>query len=327
MQFINTLYGEWGIRSTVKKETIFHRLQERDITLHNVIYGKNNWTTRLHMQCNACHHTWDADLHGVMYGKKRGCPSCARKRIVAAATQKRKSNKDIDRELETRTTKRVGEYINNHTKIEWLCVTCNYTWFKTPSDIIHSHHGCPRCSKRERVTNEFIDTKLIETKRNIRRIGNSCGCMTKINWQCTDCSGMWSARPNDIFSTHKSGCPYCQRKNYSRMAIEWITYVEKTNNIHIQHAGNGGEFRIPGTRLYADGYCSDTNTIYEFHGNRFHGNPRMFEPTDKCHPYDPTLTAEQLYTNTLRREQRLASKGYSVVTIWEDEWVEQQSTS
>ncbi len=50
--------------------------------------------------------------------------------------------------------------------------------------------------------------------------------------------------------------------------------------IYIQYALNDGEYQIPGTRYKADGYCSETNTIYEFHGDYWHGNPSKFSPTD-----------------------------------------------
>ena len=42
-------------------------------------------------------------------------------------------------------------------------------------------------------------------------------------------------------------------------------------NIPIQHAENGGEFYIQGIGK-VDGYCQETNTVYEFHGSYWHGN-------------------------------------------------------
>ena len=50
----------------------------------------------------------------------------------------------------------------------------------------------------------------------------------------------------------------------SVIALKWLSYVSQENNIRIQHAKNGGEFRIGSFRV--DGYSRDTNTIYEFHG-------------------------------------------------------------
>jgi hypothetical protein len=308
----------------MKIEKIIERLHHRAISLHEVVAGKDNSTTRLFVRCDVCYHIWDGSLQSIIY-HKTGCPACALKQKIERITNHRKNNTSIDDMLTGRTVARVGEYVNMNTGIMWVCRICNHNWISTPKDIIHSQHGCPRCSKRERVTNEFIDNKIIETKRSIKRLGDSSGCMTKIDWQCTTCTGIWSARPNDVFSTHKSGCPYCQRKNYSRKAIDWLTHIERTHNIVIQHAGNGGEFKIPGTRLYVDGYCVQTNTVYEFHGDAFHGNPKKYEPTDCCHPYDPTLTSKHLYSNTIKREQRIIDAGFKLVIMWESDYDEQLS--
>ena len=49
----------------------------------------------------------------------------------------------------------------------------------------------------------------------------------------------------------------------------------KRDNIYIQHAINDKEYLIEGTRYHADGFCKDTNTIYEFHGDYWHGNPKL----------------------------------------------------
>ncbi len=38
------------------------------------------------------------------------------------------------------------------------------------------------------------------------------------------------------------------------------------NLVEIQHALNGGEKRILGTKYKADGYCESTNTVYEYNG-------------------------------------------------------------
>ena len=59
--------------------------------------------------------------------------------------------------------------------------------------------------------------------------------------------------------------------NYSHKSIQWLEWVMEQSRrdgqpIHIQHALNGGEVKIPGTKYKADGFCRETNTVYEFHG-------------------------------------------------------------
>lgn len=306
----------------MKLETISDRLNDRGITLCRVVEGKDNTRTRLFTKCNTCEHEWNASLQSVIY-HKTGCPKCGRNRIIASCTKHRKTNESIDHELLEKsidTIKRCGNYINNTTPIEWVCIVCEHKWITSPNDILHSGHRCVRCSKRERVTDELIDQRLVASNRYIVRRSTSNGCMAKLTWECVVCSGQWQARPNDVFSTHKSGCPYCKRKSYSNVAIAWLKDIEKQQGINIQHAGNGNEFKIPGTRMYADGYCASTNTIYEFYGDRFHGNPNLYKSDDTCHPYDPTCTAGILFRRTIKKEEVIRKQGYNLVTIWEVEY-------
>ncbi|NRB81933.1 MAG: hypothetical protein HRU38_25295 [Saccharospirillaceae bacterium] len=42
----------------------------------------------------------------------------------------------------------------------------------------------------------------------------------------------------------------------SSISTEWLANVEHTQNINIQHARNGGEFRVGKKQIPVDGYCS-----------------------------------------------------------------------
>ena len=108
---------------------------------------------------------------------------------------------------------------------------------------------------------------------------------------------------------------------YSRIAIRWLDHVSKENNIQIIHAEKGGEWRIPinGGHIQFDGYCEETNTVYEFHGDVYHGNPRRFQPDENCHPFTDE-TAGELYEKTMQREEEIRARGFNLVTMWEDDW-------
>jgi hypothetical protein len=109
---------------------------------------------------------------------------------------------------------------------------------------------------------------------------------------------------------------------YSYNSINWLNNISKQHNITIQHAKQGGEYNIPGTKFRADGFCEETNTIYEFYGDYWHGNPNKYESTqlnDIC-----GITMGELYTNTISREKVIKSLGYNVVTIWELDYNKQK---
>jgi hypothetical protein len=105
---------------------------------------------------------------------------------------------------------------------------------------------------------------------------------------------------------------------YSYACIGWLESIMETEEIYIQHALNGGEYQIPGTRYKADGYCQGTNTIYEFHGDYWHGNPEIYAPDH----YNKSLykTMGELYQNTIERENQIKELGYSLVVMWESEY-------
>jgi hypothetical protein len=110
-----------------------------------------------------------------------------------------------------------------------------------------------------------------------------------------------------------------RRKNYSYSPseIKWLESEEKKNNISILHAGNGNQYKIQGTNFRVDGYCEETNTIYEFYGDYFHGNPLVF---DQNKQFSSNLTFGDLYTRTMKREQIIKDLGYNIITMWESDF-------
>ena len=66
--------------------------------------------------------------------------------------------------------------------------------------------------------------------------------------------------------------------NFSKMSIMWLDYV--SNGVNIQHALNGGEKKLTiGDKTYkVDGFCEETNTVYEFYGCFWHGCPKCYKP-------------------------------------------------
>ncbi|CAG2228133.1 unnamed protein product [Mytilus edulis] len=59
---------------------------------------------------------------------------------------------------------------------------------------------------------------------------------------------------------------YTKRYNHSKSSIVWLEWMMKEEKMSIQHALNRGEFKIPGTKFHVDGYCQETNEVFEFLG-------------------------------------------------------------
>lgn len=100
----------------------------------------------------------------------------------------------------------------------------------------------------------------------------------------------------------------------SKKAMKWLDELAKQNGCNIQRGDiNGvGEYcfkRTNGRKYYFDGYCSETNTVYEFHGCMYHqcvecnGNPN-----------------HKKYVETMKREKEIVNAGFRLFRIWEHEW-------
>ena len=110
-------------------------------------------------------------------------------------------------------------------------------------------------------------------------------------------------------------------KGYSKIAIRWLDYEANKTGKFIRHAENVGEFCIRTEKGYkwpVDGFCEETKTVYEFYGDYYHGNPKYFKATDLYHgtPYAKKWEKDELKRKTLE------GMGYSVVVMWESDWIQ-----
>ena len=110
---------------------------------------------------------------------------------------------------------------------------------------------------------------------------------------------------------------------YSSVQIEWLDLIS-ISTPDIVHAKHKGEFRIPKSRYSADGYSKSTNTIYEFDGDFWHGNPAIYDSA-KMHPC-AKKTFGRLYASTLTKRDFIVNSGYTHRFIWETDWIRFKST-
>ena len=110
---------------------------------------------------------------------------------------------------------------------------------------------------------------------------------------------------------------YAKTDNYSKMSIMWLNYMSKTKNLTIQHALNGGEKKltIDDKTYKVDGFCEETNTVYEFHGCFWHGCSNCYKPNiinSKNQMDMGTLNAL-----TIKKIENIKSAGYNHVSTYE----------
>ena len=80
------------------------------------------------------------------------------------------------------------------------------------------------------------------------------------------------------------------------------------------------QFKVADTNFYVDGFDSKTNTVYEFLGDFWHGNPEVVD-LDSINPKSKK-TFRELFDYTFWRLNLIKSLGYNVRYIWEKDWKE-----
>ncbi len=217
------------------------------------------------------------------------------------------------------------QYTKGHSKIKIIC-PIHGEFFQTPINHTSLGHGCKQCANELNRTTKAMTLDDFITKASkihnfkydyhtSQYINNN----TKIKIICP-IHGLFTQRPAEHL--RGSGCSRCYPK-YSYPAIQWLESIMESENIHIQHALNDGEYQIPSTKYKADGYCKETNTIYEFYGDYWHGNPNIFQPDEQNAINFKTMG--ELYQKTIEREQEILALQYSLIIIWESEYKNQIS--
>ena len=102
---------------------------------------------------------------------------------------------------------------------------------------------------------------------------------------------------------------------YGQMASEWLTWESERTGLSIRHQVNGRGKRIG--KLQVDGWCSTTNTAYQFHGYFYHGHQCLGLETNAVNGKPMT----QLLAET-RKNNAYLRHFVKVVELWECEWKE-----
>ena len=211
-------------------------------------------------------------------------------------------------------------YINSQSKV---LITCKIhgDFEQKPSSHLQGS-GCNKCGKNRSKDKQLFT--LDDFISNANKIHNNIYDYSKVNYTGANNDVIIICKKHDEFKQKPSkhinaqqGCPKCAFTNYSKQQIHWLDFISKLLNINIQHAENDGEYIFD--NLKADGYCKETNTIYEFHGDFWHGNPKIYNSTDVNKKNSKTFG--ELYQNTLKKEQLIKDLGYNLVVMWESDWI------
>jgi len=286
--------------------------------------------------CEVCWHFFENDLYHVTRKKNPNwCPYCSHTTLCEYDDCKLCHNYSFASHgkaiyLTDKTINPRNIFKSSHAEHYFTCDICNHE-FKSVLYSVVSGNWCPFpcCSTRPKqlCSNESCIScynhsfashgkaiYLTDKTINPRHIFKQCN--DKFSFTCENGHTFPSALCKVTSPTEPRWCPKCSKgRQYSLVSIQWLEYIGD-----LQHylSSLHGEYRIPKTNYKADGYCEKTNTIYEFHGDKWHGNPKLYKPEDIC-PMNK-LTYGELYEKTLKKKEYILSCGYKYVEMWESDW-------
>jgi very-short-patch-repair endonuclease len=103
------------------------------------------------------------------------------------------------------------------------------------------------------------------------------------------------------------GCPRCAT-NVSNKETDFLDFLMVDDNNRQKRIKN----------FLVDAFLPDKKIIYEFLGDFWHGNPKLYD-CKSINKVNKTSFGE-LYEKTVKRFNILTSMGYTVKYVWESEW-------
>jgi len=250
--------------------------------------------------------------HGAFYQKRsehfagHGCHTCGgRKRrtteqYIEDARARHGDRFSYDRTVFVRTTDK-------------LIVTCGvHGDFLVNANAHLLGNGCMDCAGlRRRTTEQFVekardrfgdryDYSLVEYVNSSLEVTIVCHS-----------HGPFEQRP--IYHlVNAVGCPKCTY-SVSRPESQWL------DDLGIDQSLRQARIRLKGKSRSVDAYDPETNTVYEFWGSWWHGDPKVF-PSDGIHSV-AKKTYGELYRRTMDKRRLIIAAGYRLVDVWESEYV------
>lgn len=183
-----------------------------------------------------------------------------------------------------------------------------------------SGHGCSKCAfeinsnKKKFTTVQFIDkANVVHNNLYDYSLTYYLGFNKNLKITCKK-HGEFLQRAENHLNGH--GCPTCCH-TVSKPETAWLNFL------NIAPQNRQVKLVIDNKKYKVDGFDPSTNTIYEFNGDYFHGNPQIFRSNDLNKTVKKTFG--ELYQKTLQKQYNFLRAGFNVISIWESDFNKQSN--
>jgi hypothetical protein len=200
------------------------------------------------------------------------------------------------------------DYQTNKQKIEIVCK--KHGNFSQGVKEHMKGSGCPACKPNFKKTTEtFIEAakKKHGEKYDYSKVDYK-GNDVLVNIVCKK-HGEFQQTPHAHLAGY--GCKRCVA-NSSKKENEWLDSLGIEGLIRQHRLKINDKIRV------VDGFDPKTNTVYEFHGDYFHGNPKYYKPYWTHNVSKKKF--KELYDKTVEKREIIKKAGYNYVEIWESEF-------
>lgn len=197
-------------------------------------------------------------------------------------------------------------------KVEIICHEHGSFW-QSPTKHISQKCGCPKCSRFYKLTHQQFINRCIEKYGDTYDYSNSIytKCRANIEVICPEHGPFRVSATNHY---HLGiGCAKCGG-SISKIETKWLNFLNIPDDKQHRQV-----LLIPNRKIKVDGFDPVTNTVYEFLGDYWHGNLKIFKPDDINEVAKKTF--QQLYDETVNRFKILEQEGFSVVYVWRTDFV------
>ena len=206
-------------------------------------------------------------------------------------------------------------YESSHVKVKIIC-PIHGEFEQTPSKH-RLGHGCIKCGRES--ASKVLSLDQEEFIKRCLSIHNEKYSYEKVVYRnafthiliTCPIHGDFEQAPNDHLYG-KNGCPSCNHiDNIKSVSIEETKWLNSFNNANIIRQyflkTKCGNFLV-------DGYDPKSNTVYEYYGGFWHGNPDYYN-LDDMNPVK-NVKFRELYNKTIDRSNTIKSLGYNIIEKW-----------